>query len=148
MGLFLDTIDVGAISEELRESVYRWFRGRIQIVDPNISETVYDKWTNIGGDSQATILWEGIARIQPIRTPLDAREPMGETTIAAVRFQIPIEAMGGAPIRKGLRVVITDPGEDPSLVHYQYVVRRAINSSMAWNRTIECEMDGGSSDGS
>lgn len=145
MGLFADPgFSVPEIAAEMRQSVEEWMTGSIQIVDPNIKDQKHDRWTNQPTGAGATVLWAGKARIQPIRTPLDAKEPMGETSIAAVRFQIPIAALGDTPVRKGLRVLVVNPGEDPTLDRYQYIVRRSINSSMAWNRTIECEVDLGS----
>jgi hypothetical protein len=40
-----------------------------------------------------------------------------------------------------LQVVVTDGGSDPILEQLGFVVSSSINSSYAWNRTIECDVD-------
>jgi hypothetical protein len=44
-------------------------------------------------------------------------------------------------VRNGLQVIVTDGGSDPELEQLSYVITSAINSSYAWSRTIEAEVD-------
>lgn len=149
MGLYASAPEnISAIAAEMRTAVLPWLNGAIQIVKPNIAGSSHDPFTNAVTNSvEPEVLWSGPARIQPIRTPLDAQQPYGETTIAAMRFQIPIDALQDGVIHKGLRIYITNAGEDPALTELQFAVRRAINSSFAWIRTIECEVDMGADSG-
>lgn len=135
-------IDFAKIAVEMRSIAARWYNAQIQIIDPNTRELddYWDPATNTYSQATETVLWSGSARIQPVR---NARTPdLGITqgAIESVRVQVPYDA-DLSLVQKGMRINITDPGEDAVLASLQLVVRSAINSSYGWNRTIECDVD-------
>lgn len=83
------------------------------------------------------LVYSGPARIQPLRTDLNSKIVANDTTIRAVQFWIDYPMDGEIPdVRPGFEVVVTDGGNDQYLQFYEYIVTGAMNSSMAWNRTI------------
>lgn len=141
MGVFANGgINFSAISSEMRGTVANWFNATIQIVDPNVEDVEWDVYTNTQSSGTPTVIWSGPARVQhltPNRTPDVA---YSQTDIRGIRIQLPYDAEVGL-IRKGLQVVVTDGGSDPVLEQLGFVVKSSINSSYAWNRTIECDVD-------
>ena len=141
MGVFANGgIDFSAISSEMRGTVKHWFNATIQIVDPNVEDVEWDVYTNTQSAGTPTVIWSGPARIQhltPNRTPDVA---YSQTDIRGIRIQLPYDAEIGL-IRKGLQVVVTNGGSDTVLEQLGFVVKSSINSSYAWNRTIECDVD-------
>ena len=117
-----------------------WMNGFIQIVDPNTEDSIWDPFTNEYINGGSTVLWSGPARIQHLANESMPNVGSVQTGIRGIRLQIPIDAAAGF-IRKGLQIVVTDAGNDYELEQLQFVVTSAINSSYAWLRTIECEVD-------
>lgn len=141
MGVFANGgINFSAISAEMRGTMAHWFNATIQIVDPNVEDVEWDVYTNTQDAGTPTVLWSGPARVQhltPNRTPDVA---YSQTDIRGIRIQLPYDVEVGL-IRKGLQVIVTDGGSDPVLEQLGFVVKSSINSSYAWNRTIECDVD-------
>jgi hypothetical protein len=141
MGVFTGGgINFAAISGEMRSTMLPWMNGTVQIVDPNTSEQEWDPFTNdyIGGES--TVLWQGPARIQHLSSETMPDVGYSQVSIRGIRLQVPMDAELGF-VRKGLQVIVIDGGSDSELEQLQFVVTSAINSSYAWVRTIECEVD-------
>lgn len=145
MGLYSNFsagIDPSAIAGVMRKTESSWLNGIIQIVDPNVGDGVFDPWANqeVGGDP--SILWQGSARIQPLRSSQGNAGVFDQSEIRGVRFKIPLDAkLEEGVIREGLQVYVVDGGEDENLEYYVYVIANAFNSSFAWNRTIEAKVD-------
>jgi len=141
MGVFANGgINFSAISAEMRGTMAHWFNATIQIVDPNVEDVEWDVYNNTQSSGTPTVLWSGSARVQhltPNRTPDVA---YSQTDIRGIRIQLPYDAELGL-IRKGLQVIVTDGGSDSVLEQLGFVVKSSINSSYAWNRTIECDVD-------
>jgi hypothetical protein len=141
MGVFTSgAINFAAISDEMRFTMLPWMNGTVQIVDPNVENAEWDPFTNeyIGGN--ATVIWQGPARIQHLRNETMPDVGFSNVSIRGIRLQVPMDEDIGF-VRKGLQVIVTDGGSDPELEQLQFVVTSAINSSYAWGRTIECEVD-------
>ena len=133
-------INFAAISAEMSGIVARWFNGRIQIVDPNLDDLVFDAWTNTSTGTE-TVLWTGDARIQPISYNTgDVGAGRAVLATRRVRFQVPLDETRDF-VRSGLVVRVTDGGQFPDLVDVRFNISSAINSSYAWLLTIECEAD-------
>lgn len=141
MGVFANGgINFAAISDEMRSTMLPWMNGTVQIVDPNVNNQEWDAFTNEYTGGTATVLWQGPARIQHLSSETSADAGYSEIGIRGIRLQIPMDAELGF-IRKGLQVIVTDGGSDPELEQLSYVITSAINSSYAWGRTIEAEVD-------
>lgn len=108
------------------------------IIDP--SATVEERHPITGSTISVTItpILTGWFRVQPLRTDNAVKRALDSTTQRAVQFwpqDFPVD--GTLPdIKPGFEVVVMSCKADPQLQNYQYVVTGAINSSMAWNRTI------------
>jgi len=135
-------IDFAKIYEEMAPIVERWFNATIQIVDPNLENLEWNEFTNSYVSGTETLLWTGSARIQFIGIGSDPGTLAGFSSPGSklARIQVKIDPARDF-IRKGLQIRVTDGGEDPNIDKLQFVVRNAINSSYAWLRTIECEVD-------
>lgn len=144
MGVFQTPVDIAGMAREMREAVKLWQTGFVQIILPRIGEVTY-----VDGEltvPDQTVLWQGPARIQAVRSALNADQGFKYTKITGIRFQVPLDNDAGL-IRAGMQVRVLDGGEDKSLERLQYTVATAVNSTMAWVRTIEAETDLGSDNG-
>lgn len=141
MGTFTGgAIDFAAISTEMRSTMLPWMNGTVQIVDPNIGEQEWNAFTNEYSTDTAQVLWQGPARIQHLNSTQTPYVGMSQVSIRGIRLQIPMDTDLGF-VRKGLQVIVIDGGSDPELEQLQFVVTSSINSSYAWGKTIECEVD-------
>jgi hypothetical protein len=141
MGVFVGGgLDFAAISEQMGKTILSWMNATIQIVDPNTADAEWDPFTNeyVGGGQ--TVLWQGPARIQHLKSETLPDVGFSQVSIRGIRVQVPLDPELGF-VRKGLQVIVTDGGSDSELEQLQFVVTSAINSSYAWIRTIECEVD-------
>lgn len=141
MGVFgSGSIDFQAIGSQMAATALPWMNGSIQIIDPNTEDSEWNPFTNQYTNDTPTVLWSGPARIQHLSTQATPTVGGSQIGIRGIRVQIPIDAAAGF-IRKGLQVVVTDAGNDYELEQLQFVINSAINSSYAWLRTLECEVD-------
>lgn len=141
MGVFASGgINFAAISAEMRSTMVHWFNASIQIVDPNVGDVEWDVYTNTQVGGTKTVVWSGPARVQHLKADSMPTVGFSQTDIRGIRIQLPYDAEIGL-IRKGLQVIVTDGGSDPILEQLGFVVTSSINSSYAWGRTIEAEVD-------
>lgn len=136
-------INIPAVAAQMRATEESWMNGLIQIVDPNIGDGTFNPITNVISGGEPVVLWQGKARIQHMRAPQSIAGSFENSEIRNVRFKIPLSAdiPDDVPIREGLQIYVVDGGEDRILEQYHYVVKSGINSSLAWNRTIETSVD-------
>jgi hypothetical protein len=140
MGVFNTGIDFSAMGAEMAKTSLPWMNGSIQIIDPDVENSTWDPWTNQYTGGTSTVLWSGPARIQHLKNETLPDVGFSQVSIRGIRVQIPLG--GEAPfIRKGLQIIVTDGGNDVELEQLQFVISSAINSSYAWLRTIEAEVD-------
>lgn len=141
MGTFTGgAVDFAAVSAQMASTMLSWMNATIQIIDPNVNEQEWDPFTNTYTGGNATVLWQGPARIQHLSSESLPEVGYNQVGIRGIRLQVPMDPELGF-VRKGLQVVVTDGGSDVELEQLQFVVTSAINSSYAWVRTIECEVD-------
>jgi hypothetical protein len=145
MGVFKGrgaTVDVNAISAEMRDAVRPWETAYILILDPGRD------MVNFKTKDPAALVWDGRARVQPYRREIAVGVPADPTTTQTVRFQIDFTKDGAIPlIRSGYYVIVIDPAlvpdagieayPDPYITNYVHIVNASMNSSMAWIRTLE-----------
>lgn len=145
MGVFLgrgSQVDVRAISLEMRKSVRDWETVHIVILNPG------ENGAYLRDRNDAAFVWDGMARLQPYRREVATATVTQPTTNQSVRFQVDFSEDGGIPdIRTDYQVVVLPESltgiqlNDPYLPFYQHVVRSTLNSSLAWIRTIECQVN-------
>ena len=135
------TVDINAISADMRKSVRLWEGAFIVILDPG-PQGVYLRDKN-----NAAFKWAGMARVQPYRREVATATTTNPTTNQSVRFQVDFSEDGVLPdIKTNWQVAVLSPPDgtlipDPYISNYQHVVRSALNSSLAWIRTIECQVN-------
>jgi hypothetical protein len=141
MGTFAGgALDFAAVSAQMASTMLSWMNATVQIVDPNVEDATWDPFTNEYTGGSATVLWQGPARIQHLSSESLPEVGYSQVAIRGIRLQVPMDPELGF-VRKGLQVIVTDGGSDIELEQLQFVVTSAINSSYAWVRTIECEVD-------
>lgn len=138
-------IDFAKIALEMRGIVARWYNAEVEIVDPNVRD-LDDEWnpvTNTYTEGTDTVIWSGPARVQHIRTASTPDLGITQGAIQSIRVQIPMNGDEGDAgfIQKGMRVRVTNGGENIQLTLLEFVVRSSVNSSYGWNQTIECDAD-------
>lgn len=108
------------------------------IVDPTNKITIgRNVTTGVSGTVLQFPLGSGPTRIQAIKTNLTERNQTNDTTARPVQFWLDFPKDATIPdVRPGFEMVVTNGGNDPYLVNYSYPVVGAINSSEAWQRTI------------
>lgn len=145
MGVFLGRgadVDVIAISQEMRKAVRQWETVYVIILDPG-PNGIYLRDKN-----NTAFKWDGFARVQPYRREVATATTTNPTTNQSVRFQIDFSQDGVIPdIKTGWQIAVLPesltglPLNDPMMPLYQHVVRSALNSSLAWIRTIETQVN-------
>lgn len=135
-------IDVMAISQTMRDAVRPWETVPIIILDPGPNGAFQRTKDN------AAFKWHGMARRQPYRREVITAQVGNPTTKQSVRFQIDFDKDGPIPvIQTDWRVVVLPESltgiatPDPHMARYQHVIQAADNSSLAWIRTIECQVN-------
>ena len=140
MGVFNQSVDFSAIGSSMAGTALSWMNATIQIVDPNLSTAEWDPWTNQQTGGTPNVIWSGPARIQHLKNESLPNVGFSDISIRGIRVQVPLDEEAGF-IRKGLQIIVTDGGNDYELEQLQFVITSAINSSYAWLRTIEAEVD-------
>jgi hypothetical protein len=116
-------------------------KGWIHIIDP--TQTIIDTDFDTGVRTVIVVpLWSGYARIQPIRNSVSTWRASNPTTTRIVQFwpeDFPDEQ--DIDLKPGLRIAVEEGGNDPWLAKYQYTIIGALNSSQAWQRTIDTQVD-------
>lgn len=131
--------DAEAVAEFMRPYVEPWFKEQawVHIVDPTLKEKITD-WET--GETIVVLdpIWSGWARIKPLRTALNSKQPYNATTTRVVQFWIDFPKDELEPdLRPGLEFAVEDGVNDPALTRHQFVITGAINGNDAWQRTVE-----------
>lgn len=141
MGVYANSdVDFSGIANEMGLTIAGWLNASVQIIDANSSESTWDVYTNTETTAEPTLIWEGRARIQPVVAYANPVVGAVEDSVRKFRVNVPLDPSAGA-IRKGMQVIITNPGNDYELDGMTMTVTGAVNSSYAWARTIMCEAD-------
>ena len=113
-----------------------WRNGHITIYDPAVFtiDAPYNAVTDTGGHKSYTALWAGPALIQTVRTE-EPKATMGDEWSVKEAYQFDV-AIGGLFIHKGLRISVTNGGNDPMLESMSFTVVAASGSSWSNQRTI------------
>lgn len=108
--------------------------GRVEVFDPNLSESVYDPITNDYTDVKAIILADK-ARIQPIRSTAIKPSQGDDTSIQTVLFSVPITHKA-VVFKPWYQVTILEAPLNPSLVGVTCVLSEVLDSSNPIERTF------------
>lgn len=114
--------------------------GWIHIIDPTTITT------NMNVDAgtyvvNATPSWSGYARIQPIRNSVSTWRATNPTSTRIVQFWVDFPEDQVIDLKPGMRIAVELAGNDEWLTKYEYTIVGAINSTSAWQRTIDAQTD-------
>lgn len=131
--------DYAAVAEFMRPKVKPFYQGKewVHLIDPTTIVRDLDVETGV----QTVIvnpIWSGWARVQPLRNTVNAQRATNPTTTRIVQFWVEDLTRD---FRPGLRFAVDVESNDPIHKEYQYVVLGGINSSQAWQRTIDTQVD-------
>lgn len=107
-------------------------------VDPE--EDYYNPETGEFEYPEAVKLYEGRARIMPIRESADDMGGINLTTMIGIRVQIP-RADSDFRIRRGIRIFVDESPDNPSLVGRIFTVAEDYQGSSAASRTLMAYAD-------
>lgn len=88
--------------------------------------------------TDTTTLYEGIARVQPLRSSRFEPAPMDSSYWQTVLISVPIEDVAGVDFRVGHQARVTLSPLNPAILKYQYNVNEIIDSSNPFERTLLC----------
>ena len=110
--------------------------GFITIYDPAVFtlDAPYNAVTDTGGNKSYTALWSGPALITTLRTE-EPKATLGDEWSVKEAYQFNI-AMTGLFLRKGLRISVSNGGNDPMLEQMSFTIVSAPGSSWSNQRTI------------
>jgi hypothetical protein len=138
--------DFGAVAAYMKPHVEPFVDGKawIHLIDP----TLIEEDINIKAGTMTVTggpVWSGWARVQPIRNDVNAWRATNPTTTRTVQFWVEFPEDQTIDIKPGFRICV-DPlvdgdNNDPWLAEYQYVVMGGLNSTQAWQRTINTQVD-------
>lgn len=147
MGIFRGRgaeVDFIAIKAAMAPAVRLWEAAYIVILNPG------PNGVHLRDKDDAAFIWHGHARVQPYRREVATATTTNPTTNQSVRFQVDFSEDGVIPdIKTDYQVVVLPESlsgielNDPAMPYYQHVVRSALNSSQAWIRTIEAQVNTG-----
>lgn len=85
-------------------------------------------------------IYEGKARVQPIRAESERYQVGNSTSIQNVRVSIPIDAIE-IDLTTAHRVQVLDSSLNPLLLEYEYVVSKIMDSSNPIEKTFQCTVN-------
>lgn len=136
--------------EYMREQVMAFIQGDstdphddkawIHVIDPSTITSTLNVDTGVMTVS-AYPVWSGYARIQPIRNSVTTWRATNPTSTRIVQFWVDFPDRQVIDFKPGLRIAVERGGNDPWLTEYQYTVVGALNSTQAWQRTVDTQVD-------
>lgn len=114
--------------------------GAILVTDPRGLDKVYDPDTDTWDYPTAPTVYEGKARVQPIRSDVQRVRPGDSTNVLAIRFSVPVASVG-TDIRPGMLVEVTSAPLNPSLLEYVFYVSEGVDSTNPIEKTFHAVTD-------
>lgn len=112
----------------------------VRVFDPQTYKAVYNLETNDYTLVDLKPLYDGIARIQPLRSAGQVADPGNPTTVQAVQLQIPISNKT-LDLRTGLQMFVLVCDLNPTLLNYKYVLSETMDSSNPIEKTFLCTVN-------
>lgn len=126
-------------AEGLRFSVESGMIASVHLFEPG-GEGVWDPSINDWTEPTPVTLYEGKARVQPIRAAADKSVPGNATTVQTVLLSVPREATA-LDIRPGQQVRVTSAAMNPQLTEFLFVVHEVLDSSNPLEKTLYCKVN-------
>jgi hypothetical protein len=129
----------------MRPKVRPFYQGKawVHLIDPT---TIVRGPMDIAAGTTSisvTPVWSGWARVQPLRNTVSTWRASNPTTTRIVQFWVDDPETVTVDFKPGLRFAVDPEIEtnDPSHSQYLYVTLGGINSSQAWQRTVDTQVD-------
>lgn len=110
----------------------------VEIVKYDTSSLEYDPITNEYTGGERTVVWSGVARVQPRQAVRPTANSAADTILKTVQFQFGELDLDVTP---DMRFGITECSLNPVLCNYMYVADGVMDSSNPIERTITCKVD-------
>lgn len=135
---FVVGFDADQVGKAMKNAMSEWSSsGYCIIIDPSKKIVSQNIMTGQAFALQIPV-GSGPMRMQQLRPPATGAVTAHEKS-NGVRFSMDYPRDQRIPeIRPGFEVVVTNGGNDPYANKFQYVVSSALNSSVAWQRVIQC----------
>ncbi len=105
-----------------------------------LGDRIYDEATNTYIYDKTTV-YDGIARVQPLRSAQQRILPNDNTFVQQVLISVPISATKDTDFRLGYQARVSDAPLMPSLSKYQYVMQEFMDSGNPIERTFLFTVD-------
>lgn len=113
--------------------------GKIRIFIPGKQEG-WDSATNTPILTPEVEVYNGKARIQPVRAASPKAVPTNSTTVQTVLFSIPI-AFKDLDLKTFYQVTVLEAPRNPALTKFKYVMGESLDSSNPIEKTFYCTVD-------
>lgn len=113
-----------------------FYTATIKVTRPGGRE--YDLTTDTWTDT-SEVVYEGMARLQPLRSARDGKNPGDDTSVQAVRFQVDLNAI--PELETNFEVQVTNCPRNPDLLRYEYVVNEIVDGSNPIEQTFEATVN-------
>ena len=110
----------------------------ITIFDPSLLTKTYSYDTNAYTVSGDAVVYEGQARVQPMRLATQVSGGPIDDPSSASRFMVQIPFESAVVINRGFQMQVTDGGRNPRLETYLFTIVADTDSSHMASHTFEC----------
>ena len=110
----------------------------ITIFDPYLLTKTYSYDTNAYTVSGDAVVYEGQARVQPMRLATQVSGGPIDDPSSASRFMVQIPFESAVVINRGFQMQVTDGGRNPRLETYLFTIVADTDSSHMASHTFEC----------
>jgi hypothetical protein len=137
--------DFEGVAAFMRPRVREFYKGKawVHLIDP--TTIVRGPMDIAAGTTSVSVtpVWSGWARVQPLRNTVSTWRASNPTTTRIVQFWVDDPETVTVDFKPGLRFAVDPdfPTNDPSHSQYLYVTLGGINSSQAWQRTVDTQVD-------
>lgn len=110
----------------------------IKIFDPSLLTKTYsydDNSYTVSGDAE---VYDGQARVQPMRSATEVGGGPIDDPSSASRIMVQIPYSSNLLVERGFQIQVTDGGRNSNLETYLYTVLADVNSSHMASHTFEC----------
>ena len=110
----------------------------ITIFDPSLLTKTYSYDTNAYTVTGDAVVYEGQARVQPMRLATQISGGPIDDPSSASRFMVQIPFESAVVINRGFQMQVTDGGRNPRLETYLFTIVADTDSSHMASHTFEC----------
>lgn len=132
--------DFGAWEQQIADvsGLVEFQNATITIYDPSLLTKTYSYDTNEYAVSGDAVVYEGQARVQPMRLATQVSGGPVDDPSSAMRFMVQIPFEESVVIERGFQMQVTDGGRNHRLESYLFTIVADADSSHMASHTFEC----------